>query len=397
MHGFFSGTRRTPQSTWRVGRSPQDGRKADKKPLVVVTGGGTGGHLYPALAIIEAISDIAEIAYVGNPDRIEAEVIPQRGIPFYAIRSAHLAPGVLDRVRLALRIVLGTLRGLWLIARLRPKLIVGVGGFVSVPMVLAGWLMGRQLLLHEQNVAPGKANRFLARIARMTVLTTFPVKARYFPKNEMIVTGCPVRRAFWTVSREEARRRLGVPAAATVILVVGGSGGAAALNAAAAALIEMLVERPDLILLHGTGRRYFAEVSAAHRRVPPDVVERYWIYEYLEETADFMAAADVIVSRSGASTLSEIFCSALPAILTPSPNVAENHQLANAVFASEAGAALVIEEGPGFDNSVREATQTLLQDDETRRRMAHAARENCRGKDAGERIRAHVASLLEQS
>ncbi|MDJ0824160.1 MAG: UDP-N-acetylglucosamine--N-acetylmuramyl-(pentapeptide) pyrophosphoryl-undecaprenol N-acetylglucosamine transferase [Rhodobacter sp.] len=366
------------------------------KEPVIVTGGGTGGHLYPALAIIEAIQDVAEISYVGNPDRIEAEVIPQKGIPFFAIQSTYYRPGLLNRIGLALRLLLGTMKGVWLVLRLRPRLIIGVGGFVSVPMVLAGWLARRRLVLHEQNVGPGQANRFLGRIAGMDVLTTFPVEDRHFPKNEMFVTGCPVRQAFWAFTKSDARAQLGVPDTATVILVVGGSGGAPALNAAAEALTDLLIDRPDLVLLHGTGRRYFDEVSAKRDAMQSGATDRYKIYEYLDETAIFMLAADMIVSRSGASTLSEIFCSKLPSVLVPSPNVAENHQLANAVFASDAGAGVVVEEGPDFENRVREATRTLLGDDALRTRMAAAAAENCRGKDAGQNIRAHVLSLLER-
>lgn len=364
-----------------------------QKKRAIVTGGGTGGHLYPALAIIEAISVDYDISYVGNPSRIEADVVPQKGIPFYAIPSIYLRSGLLSRAALALMLVWGTLKGFWLVLRLRPKLIIGVGGFVSVPMMLAGWIARRRLVLHEQNVGPGQANRFLGRIAKMPILTTFPVEKRHFPKNEMTVTGCPVRKSFWTLSKEESRTQLGLSNSNKVILIVGGSGGAVALNDAAATLCKLIPERPDLVLLHGTGRNYFDSVSQTRNALPKDVQERYRVFEYLDETAVFMSAADMIVSRSGASTLSEIFCSNLPSVLVPSPNVAENHQLANALFAQEANASVVLEEGPDFEARILKATTQVLDDDVLRSRMSDAAKQNCRGKDAGQKILTFVNAL----
>lgn len=366
------------------------------KPIVIITGGGTGGHLYPALAIAQAVSDFAEVHYVGHPDKIEGKVVPERGIPFHGVRSLPGASTLAGRAKLGLRLGAGVAQCLGLVATHRPAVVIGVGGFVSVPMMLAAHLTRRPMLLHEQNVAPGKANRTLARICKMRVMTTFPVDERYFPDNEVEVTGCPVRPSFGTIDQAEARKILGLPERSRVVLLMGGSGGAAALNATGLGLLPLLDDHPDLHIVHATGRNYAESHADIVAGLPTAPGPRYRVHDYLDDSALFMAAADLIVSRSGASTISEVFCAGLPSILIPSPNVAEDHQTANAAFAVGEGAAIMVEETDDYVGRARQAVADLLGDPGRLQTMAERARANCRGKEAARNLSREVQAIIDR-
>lgn len=366
------------------------------KPCVILTGGGTGGHVYPALAIIEAIAGLADVRYVGHPDKLESRVVPDAGIPFHGVRSAPATGGLKGRIRLMMSLLTGILHCLGLMLWHRPALVIGVGGYVSVPMMVAAWLARRPTLLHEQNVAPGKANRVLARLAGMPVMTSWPGAEGRFPNNRVTVTGCPVRADFVDADRGRARAQLGIDADAQVLLIMGGSGGAPAINACALAALSLLNTCPNLTIVHATGRNYHAthQADLAAREEPPH--PRYRLHDYLDDAPVQMAAADIVLSRSGASTLNELFCAGLPSVLLPSPNVAEDHQMANARFAEIAGAAIVVAEEASFADQVTDQIDQLLRAPDQLRQMSEAALASSHGVDASAKIRAQIESMLKQ-
>lgn len=276
-----------------------------------------------------------------------------------------------------------------LFRRERPDLVLGVGGFVSFPAVIAAILLRIPTALHEQNVRPGRSNRALARFG-IDVLGTFPGTAEFVTSKHFVLTGCPVRREILEMDREGARLELVLPASARVCLVIGGSNGAAALNEAALAMVQRVENSPDVFVLHVTGRRYFEEMRRRREvEVPTAGDDRYRLVPYADKVANYYASADVVVSRSGSSTVNELLTAGRAAVLVPSPNVAEDHQAANARFVVSQGAAVLVE---GEDaTTVADEAWGLLEQPERRTAMERAALECATGGTARHAIRTYVA------
>lgn len=362
---------------------------------VVVAGGGTGGHVYPALAIADAIGDIARVVYVGDPDRLEGRVVPKEGLAFVPVRVPMTPISRWRYPAFAFSLGRATATSIRLLRRERPDLVVGVGGFVSVPTMIAALLTRTPTTIHEQNVRPGRANRLMTRLG-VEMMATFAGTSEFVPAKRFVLTGCPVRPAISSTGREEARRDLDLPAGARVCLVIGGSNGAVTLNEAALALGSRLGEDPELIVLHVSGRRYHDEMLRRRERVIPDAVRnRYRLVAYADDVASCYASADLVVSRSGSSTVNEILSAGRASVLSPSPNVAEDHQTANARFVAAEGAALVVESEDGV--AIAEAAWPLLHDAERRARMERAALKTATGSQARDAVRKYIAARLERA
>ncbi|MBF0107681.1 MAG: UDP-N-acetylglucosamine--N-acetylmuramyl-(pentapeptide) pyrophosphoryl-undecaprenol N-acetylglucosamine transferase [Magnetococcales bacterium] len=313
------------------------------RPKIVLTGGGTGGHLYPALSLARHVRDRLDVAYVGHPDKIEGRVIPAEGIAFhplvavpFTVRPARL-PGFLWHF---LRSLIGAFV---LLRRLRPVLVVGFGGYVSLPVGLVARLLGIPVAVHEQNTHGGLANRLLIRAGALP-MTAFPDTKLPVSRHPPVVTGCPVRREIGSLDRMESRRELGLPLDRKICLVIGGSGGARFLNEVLLEILVRVAHRQDWFFLHVTGQGYLEEMQRmVAQKFPGDVLrERYRMEGYINEIARFYAAADLAVCRSGSATVNELSCAGLPAILIPSPNVTDNHQEGNARYLESLGGAEVI-------------------------------------------------------
>ncbi|BCV20886.1 undecaprenyldiphospho-muramoylpentapeptide beta-N-acetylglucosaminyltransferase [Moorella sp. Hama-1] len=315
---------------------------------VIITGGGTGGHVYPALAIgrgLQAARPDIELLYIGTARGLEADVVPRSGLPLVTINVRGL-----DRRRVWKNIpaLVKTARGLgeaWLrVQRFHPDAVVGTGGYVSGPVCLAAALQGIPVILHEQNAFPGVTNRLLAVLAR-TVCLTFPEAASRFPRRtRLVTTGLPVRPEILQADRENCRRELGLQPGQLLILAAGGSQGARSLNEALLPLIKDLAGRPDVSLLQVTGRRdyddYRQQVQA--RGIDLDKSGNITIKPYIYNMEQALAAADLVIGRAGASFLAEILARGLPSILIPFPYATANHQEYNARALARQGAAKVI-------------------------------------------------------
>ncbi len=306
---------------------------------VAVAGGGTGGHVYPALAIGEELRSRGhEVIYYGDPTRLEGKVIPKRGLPFQPVHALQYPrSGLMGKIRFAF----GLLRSIWATRKqLRSDgidAVIGVGGYISAPPVLAAATMGLPRAVHEANVVPGLANKLCAKVAQLVFLT-FDATKKYFEGRRTELVGCPVRPAILKGEREGAKARYGIDADMPVLLVVGGSLGAAKLN-------ELAMEAArhpgrQYAIVHITGPRYHAEVQEALSPIPENVT----LVDYEHDMAGAYAASDLVICRAGSSTLTELTALGKPAVLIPSPNVAENHQEANARGLETAGAALVFTE-----------------------------------------------------
>lgn len=314
----------------------------------VVTGGGTGGHIYPALAIVRGLKDRypgAEILYIGNTNGMEADIVPKEGISFKGIAAAGLERKISPR---NLLVLWKAGRGFWhaqgIIRRYRPDAVIGTGGYVCGPVVLAAALSGIPTLIHEQNAFPGITNRILARFVDK-VAVTFADSEKYFPRRDKIrLTGLPVRPEILSSDRIGGQEKLGLDGDRFVLFSFGGSRGARTINLAMMAVIKMFAGEPRLNILHVTGKSGQGEFIEACEAASIDVdkIGNVTIMSYIYNMQDALAAADLVISRAGAATLAELTVLGIPAILIPYPYASENHQEFNARALEKEGAALVI-------------------------------------------------------
>lgn len=340
---------------------------------VVLSGGGTGGHVYPALAVAEALArqvrdQPLELLYVGGGRGVEARIVQRAGFPFVAVRSGQVRGRSPWRLALSLgRVALGTVQALRTLRRFRPQVVFATGGYASVPVAVAAWLRRIPLVVYLPDLEPGLAVRLSARLASRVAFTSSASRSWLRGGEE---TGYPVRAAFFTAERTAARDRLGLEPTGPVLLVSGASQGAHSLNRAVAAHAPRLLRLCQV--LHLTGARDEAWMREVRAALPLELQGRYHLYAYLDAMAGAMAAADLAVTRSGASTLGELPAAGLPAILVPYP-YAGRHQVANASLLVEAGAAEMLADET-LEKTLADAVERLLADPQRLGRMATAAR-----------------------
>lgn len=345
---------------------------------VVIAGGGTGGHLYPGLAIAEALQELypsVQVLFVGG-DRIESRVVPQEGWAFHRIASRGLPRRPRGAAVGALAAnALGTAQALRLLREWRPDAVVATGGYVSAPVGLAARLLRVPLLVQEQNLTPGLASRLLSRWARC-VSVSHPAAAAGLRATRVEVTGVPLRHKALVGDRERGQRRWGLEPREVTVLVLGGSQGAMSLNRAVARLADLLMYEPTLQLLHHTGPEHLGWVqeSIGHREHIGPPLLRHVAVPFLDPVGDAYACAEIVVCRAGASTLAEVTAWGLPAVLVPYPHAAEGHQGQNAEILVRAGAAVRIEDSDLGSTALLHAVQELAADPGRRREMSEASR-----------------------
>jgi UDP-N-acetylglucosamine--N-acetylmuramyl-(pentapeptide) pyrophosphoryl-undecaprenol N-acetylglucosamine transferase len=339
----------------------------------LIAGGGTGGHIYPAISIAQALRQAdpdAQILYVGTATGREATIVPRAGLPFAGIASAGLMNlSLAGKLRGGLKALRGLLESLGHIRRFRPDVVIGTGGYVSGPVLFAARLLGKPVVIQEQNAFPGVTNRIASRWAR-AVFVPYDEARPYFPAGARLVTvGNPVRPEVGAATREAGRQAFGFAPEDLVLLVMGGSGGARDFHrAVVAAIMALRRSLPALKVLHVTGERYLDQV----RELYGEKQEGITIAPYLDNMPEAYAAADAGVFRSGALTLAEIQVRGLPAVLIPSPNVTHNHQEWNARTLERRGAALVVREQEATPERLGEALRTVLTDAARRQAIREA-------------------------
>lgn len=367
---------------------------------MMISGGGTGGHIYPALAIAEAIAAKypgSSILYAGNANGMEHKLATAAGYDFLPLSVAGLTSknpvkllGVLAKNMAGVREAKRAIRDF------KPDIVVGTGGYACGPLLLAAEKLGVPTLLHEQNAVMGKTNRLLSgKVSRLCI--TFPING--LPAEvakHTVLTGLPVRRAVLAADKAEGLRRLGLKADKPVLLLCGGSQGARQLNMAlAAAAADLLAKGVQIV--HLCGEKLFDETAAAlaENGVPYSVEEGggYLLLPYLEHIEYAMAAADVVVARAGASFLAELAAVGRAAVLVPYPFAAGDHQAHNAACFADVGATVVIKDAELNANSLVAALQNALFDIQLNQQMAKA----CKGlgkQTAAENIVAEAASII---
>jgi UDP-N-acetylglucosamine--N-acetylmuramyl-(pentapeptide) pyrophosphoryl-undecaprenol N-acetylglucosamine transferase len=343
---------------------------------VVLTGGGTGGHVYPALAVAaQLVGD--DVLYIGDPRALEARVAPAAGLRFAGIPSAQVnRRGAAGALKGAARIVASLPRAAALLRRERADATLATGGYACVPVAMASRWLGVPLIVFEPNARPGRANLRLGRFAAAVAVGLDAARA-YFPAAR--VTGVPVSGRIGSVPRIPAREAFGLPVEGFCILVFGGSRGARSINQAIEAALPDLPG--DTSVLHQTGRG--APVAATPGQ--PGYVRR----EYIDDMAAAYAAADLAICRSGAQTLAELSAAGLPAVLVPYPYAADDHQRANARAHVAEGAAVMLEDSTLTGPVLVEAVRELRSTDTTLSTMGSAAASQARPRAAEE-----IAALI---
>ncbi len=327
-----------------------------------------------------------DVLFVGTPDGLEARLVPAFGVQFTALAARGFdrsRPWTL--VTSSLLIAFSTLRALRLLGRYQPDVVIGFGGYVSIPIGLAAVARRVPLVLHEQNSVPGLANRVLSRWARSIGLTYAGSGAGLHHPERAILTGNPVRPAVRAASRERGRATLGVSDDALLLLVFGGSRGARHLNAALLSQRDRLLSIPDVCVVHVAGRGEAASVRTALEAAGGDARGRWRVLEYIEDMGSALAAADLVVARAGATSLAEITVLGRPAVLVPYPYASDDHQTRNAATLEVAGAAEVIADAELDTPRFGDTLARLLVDREGRATMAAASLKLARP-DAASRV-----------
>ncbi len=352
---------------------------------VLIAGGGTGGHIIPALAIADELQarHAAEILFVGTPRGLESRLVPQAGYRLELIRVGQLNHVPLaTRLRTLMDLPMGLMQCIRLLRKFRPGIVIGVGGYASGPVVGAAILLGIPTLAFEPNAVPGLANRLVgARVKAAAV--NFEPAARYFRHAE--VTGIPVRAEFFRL----APRPAGAP---PHLLVFGGSQGARALNAVMPKIVaQLLASVPGLTILHQAGARH-AETTQAAYEDSGAPANRWQVEAFLDDMPRRFEAADLVLSRSGASTVAELAAAGKPAVLIPFPQAADDHQRSNAQVMAQAGAARVLLEADLTPDQLQGTISDLLRDPTKLSEMAENARSLVHP-DAAERIAGMAIAL----
>lgn len=315
---------------------------------VIMTGGGTGGHIYPAIAIADKIkrkNPDAEILFVGTLKGMEKDLVPKHG---YAIEFIEVTgfnrKNLLKNIKTMQNLLKGIRQSKEIIDRFKPDLVIGTGGYVCGPLVRAAHKKGIKTYIHEQNALPGLTNRMLEKHANK-IFISFEESKKYFKnKTKLILSGNPVRKEFLVCGIQNSREKLGLAPTDFMVLCIGGSQGSETLNKSILSAIARISEDPQIKLFFVTGKTHYQQVLETLGSMQISIGDRIKIVDYLDTMPEHLSASDLVISRAGALAISEINACGKAAILIPSPYVADNHQYYNAKVSSDAEAAIIIEE-----------------------------------------------------
>ncbi|HYA32083.1 MAG TPA: undecaprenyldiphospho-muramoylpentapeptide beta-N-acetylglucosaminyltransferase [Thermodesulfovibrionales bacterium] len=360
---------------------------------IIIAGGGTGGHLFPGIAVAEELKrreESTEVIFVGTEYGIEASIIPREGYPIRYLRAEGVVgKSLIKKARAGLKTVCSVYDSYALLKLLKPDAVIGLGGYASFGPVFTSSLLSIPTVVMEQNTVPGLANRVLGKIADM-VCATYHESISFFPKAKTYVTGNPVRQGMLVARRETAYELFGLEKGRFTVFVFGGSLGARKINAAVCGAFTHINDiREKMQFLHQTGKRDYEAVRETYRK---------WGFKgtvttFVHQMAEAYAVADLVISRAGATTLAELTAVGRPAILVPYPYAAGNHQEMNAQRIAEMGAARVILDHELDSETLARSIRDLYEAPGTRDEMQRSSRSL--GKpDAAQRVVDIVMSLI---
>jgi UDP-N-acetylglucosamine--N-acetylmuramyl-(pentapeptide) pyrophosphoryl-undecaprenol N-acetylglucosamine transferase len=312
---------------------------------IIISGGGTGGHIFPAIAIANALKEIhadSEILFVGAEGKMEMEKVPQAGYKIVGLPVAGFQRRLTFKNFLfPFKLLSSLLKAKSIVKEFRPDIAVGVGGYASGPLLYAAAGKGIPTIIQEQNSYAGVTNKILSKRTK-TICVAYQGMERFFPKEKIVYTGNPVRKDIleYNSKKQEGLQFFGLKENASTIFIMGGSLGARTINRSIQAHINMLVEA-DVQVIWQTGKFYYNECKEAVAKINSDKIK---VHEFIKDMNLAYAVADVIISRAGALSISELCLVQKPVILVPSPNVAEDHQTRNAMALVEVNAAQLIKD-----------------------------------------------------
>ena len=371
---------------------------------ILIAAGGTGGHINPALSAAQELRrryPDAAILFVGTKEKMESTLVPKAGFDFASISISGFyrsfsAEGIAHNLKTLRKLLFVTGQCKKIIREFKPDVVVGFGGYVSGPVVRTAHKMGIKTAIHEQNAFPGKTNIALAKYADAVMLTSGRAEAQMKPKVKPVITGLPVRAELLAADRAEARKALNIAPDIPVVLATGGSLGAESINRAMCE-IEPDFQGRNICIIHGYGElgRFVPDVLR-EKGVTELQTANLRVSEYIYNMAQCMAAADLVISRAGASSLAEIQAMGKASVLVPSPYVTENHQYHNAMALVENDAAMILEEKKDLTPAaLKEIIEQLLADPARFKAIGQHARDMA-VVDAQRRICDIIVSLAEK-
>lgn len=359
----------------------------NNKPRIIISGGGTGGHIFPAVSIANAIKELrpdAEILFVGAEGRMEMQRVPDAGyriigLPVAGFDRKHLWKNFAVLVKLV--------RSQWkarnIIKQFRPQVAVGVGGYASGPTLKTAGMMGVPTLIQEQNSYAGVTNKLLAQKA-CKICVAYEGMEKFFPAEKIIMTGNPVRQNLLghSISHEDAVRYFSLDPSRKTILILGGSLGARTINQTLTAGLDTIRKNPDIQFIWQTGKIYIDQVrdaitaatGEAVRHPHINAIPNLYVTDFIKDMASAYAAADLVISRAGAGSISEFCLLHKPVILVPSPNVAEDHQTKNALALVDKDAAIYVKDAEAEERLLDVALKTVKESGKLRELSNNIAR-----------------------
>lgn len=347
---------------------------------ILFTCGGTAGHINPALGVAGRIQELlpnAEILFVGSEGHMESELVPREGFALKTVRISGFQRSmkpkmILENMKTLCRVVTSQLQARKIIRDFRPDVAIGTGGYVCYPVLKAASDMGISTAVHEANALPGLTTKLLEKSVDRILVGFEESRSGYRHPDKVEVTGTPVREGFRGADRIRDRRALGFAEDEPIVLAAFGSLGASHMNGIMEQFIRLMGPKPGFRLIYATGKSYYDGVK---KRLSDEGLtdSRIDVREYIYDMPKIMSAADVIVCRAGASTMSELIHLGKPAVIVPSPNVVNNHQEKNARVLAEAGAAKMLLEGQFNAVDLFEAVTGLLTDHAAAKRMHEAS------------------------
>ncbi len=340
---------------------------------MIIAGGGTGGHLFPGLALAEEFKrrdNATEVVFVGTEHGIEARIIPREGYPIKFLRAeGFVGRSLFRKIRALAKSAVSTIDAYRILGVVMPDIVIGVGGYASGALVLTAALRSVPTMIHEQNSVPGLTNKMLGRVVKR-VCVTYHESLSFFPLGKTFLTGNPVRLKILKGEREAACRLFSLDKDMFTVFIFGGSSGARSINRAMVETLNHLNNlKSNIQFLHQTGDKDFENIRDAYRKAGVKGTVAPFIYQM----AEAYAAADVVISRAGATTLAEITALGKPSILIPYPYAAGRHQEFNALKLREMGAAYVILDNMMKGETIARSIRELYENESMRAEMKRAS------------------------
>ena len=330
--------------------------RSKDKCIYFVTGGGTGGHIYPAMAVAAALreqNDTEQIYYVGNPENLEKSIAENAGYTFLDVNVSGMPRKIsIKLIKWTFNLFFSSLKSVYYILKYKPQLVFGTGGYVSAPALFAAVFTHTPFVIHDCDVCPGIVSRIFAPYAK-SVSLAFEGASKLIKSKNIFCNGNPVRREFLQINKQEARRQLNIDNKFTVV-VTGGSQGAKQINSAVVKSLKTLFDKYDIQILHQTGKKNFEDVIKELETEYPEYKDNknYIVRPYFDDMYIPLLASDAAICRSGSLSLSEICVSGLASILVPYPYAAADHQRKNAKEMEKLGASVYLEDSDCNEENV---------------------------------------------